>query len=691
MKVYPSDKIRNIAFLGHSGSGKTSLSEAMLHATGGTNRLGRVEDGTTAADWDEDEIKRKQSISASLIPCEWQGHKINVLDTPGYPDFVGEVLGALHVAEAGIVVVDAVAGVEVGTELAWQYLEHAGRPRFVYINKMDRDNASFERALESVSEALTGRFVPVMLPVGAESGFKGVVSVVDKKVYLGRDGKTSDVPADMADAVEEAMTAIVEVAAESNDELLMKYLEGESLSAAEVSAGLMAAIRSGSVVPVLCGSATNELGVQAIMNIVLNMVPSPVEAGPYKAQVKDAEVTLNNDGTGPVAALVFKTIADPFVGRITLFRVFSGTMPTDARLHNEQKNADERMGQVFSLRGKEQLSVEAVSYGDIAAAAKLSVTATGDTLSDKGSHVIVPGPQFPNPLYSVAISPATQADAAKISASLNRLVEEDPTLSWHSDPSTRQIILAGTGDVHMTIAVNRLKQKFGVSVTTETPKVPYRETVSRTASAMHRHKKQTGGAGQFGEVHLRVEPGVEGTGLTYVWEVFGGAVSTSFGPSIEKGVRSVMDNGVLAGYPVVDVKVAVFDGKEHPVDSKDIAFQIAGREAFKKAFMDAGPVFLEPIYRVDITVPESNMGDILGDLNTRRARVQGMDSHRGKSVITAEVPYAELLRYANDLRSMTQGRGVYSIEFLRYEAVPAHLAQGIIDAAKRDRKEEEEE
>ncbi len=691
MKVYTSDKIRNVALLGHSGSGKTSLSEAMLHVTGGSNRLGRVEDGTTAADWDEDEIRRKQSISASLIPCEWQGHKINVLDTPGYPDFLGEVLGAVHVAEAGMVVVDAVAGVEVGTELAWQYLEQAGKPRFVFINKMDRDNSSFERALESIGEALVGRFVPVMLPVGAESGFKGVISVLDRKAYLGKDGKASDVPAEMADAVEEAMTAIMEVAAESNDDLLMKYLEGESLTAAEVTAGLMAAIRSGGAVPVLCGSATHELGVHAAMNAILAMVPSPVEAGPYRAFQKDSEITLANNGSGPVAALVFKTIADPFVGRITLFRVFSGTMPTDARLHNEGKNGDERMGQIFSMRGKEQLPVEAASYGDIAAAAKLSVTATGDTLADKGSHLIIPGPQFPNPLYSVAISPATQADAAKISTSLNRLVEEDPTLSWHSDPSTRQIILAGMGDVHMTIAVNRMKQKFGVNVTTETPKVPYRETVSRTASAMHRHKKQTGGAGQFGEVHLRVEPGPEGTGLTYVWEVFGGAVSTSYGPSIEKGVRSVMDNGVLAGYPVVDVRVAVFDGKEHPVDSKDIAFQVAGREAFKKAFMEAGPVFLEPIYRVDITVPESNMGDILGDLNTRRAHVQGMDSSRGKSIITAEVPYAELLRYANDLRSMSQGRGVYSIEFLRYQAVPAHLAQTIIDSSKRDRKEEEDE
>ncbi len=691
MKVYSSDKIRNIALLGHSGSGKTSLAEAMLHTTGATNRLGRVEDGTTATDWDEDEIKRKQSISLGLAPCEWQGQKINVLDTPGYPDFLGEVIGALRVAEAGVVIIDAVAGVEVGTELAWQYLEQMGKPRFLLINKMDREHASFETALESARNTLGGNFVPLLLPVGSQSGFKGVVSVVERKAYLGKDGKPADVPADMADALEEAQMALVEAAAESNDELLMKYLDGVELSAGEITAGLMAAIRNRTVTPVLCGSATNEMGIQAVMNTVLALAPSPVDAAPFAAEQNGEPVELKGEQSGPVAALVFKTIADPFVGRITLFRLFSGSLHGDVRLHNVQKHADERLGQIFSLRGKEQLILEGMAPGDIAAAAKLSVTATGDTLVEKGSHIILPPPVFPNPLYSVAVAPVTQADSAKISSALNRLVEEDPTLRWNNDPSIRQLILSGMGDVHITIAVNRLKNKFGVNVETSVPKVSYRETVSRTASSMHRHKKQTGGAGQFGEVHLRVERGAEGTGLTYTWEVFGGAISTSFGPSIEKGIRQVLDNGPLAGYPVVDVAVAVFDGKEHPVDSKDIAFQIAGREAFKKAFMDAGPVFLEPIYRVEITVPEGNMGDILGDLNTRRARVQGMDTVRGKSVITAEAPFAELLRYANDLRSMTQGRGIYGIEFLRYEPVPSHLAQGIIASAQRERKEEEEE
>lgn len=689
MKVYTSDKIRNIALLGHSGSGKTTLAEAMAHATGATNRLGRVEDGATISDWDDEEVKRQQSINTALVPCEWQGHKLNVLDTPGYPDFVGEVIGALAVVEAAVVVIDAVAGVEVGTELAWQAIEHAGKPRFVVINKMDRDNANFEQALSSLRAALPGTFLPLHLPMGSEAAFRGVLSVIDDKIYLGAESKAGDIPAEMAAAAEEARLAIVEAAAESDDELLMKYLEGESLSPDEVIAGLAQAIHSGAVAPVLAASATHELGVRALMNALLSLVPSPAAAGPYKAERQGQEVELSGESSGPAAALVFKTIADPFVGRINLFRVFSGTVQSDARLVNTRKeNSEERLGQTFALRGKEQLPVEAVPAGDMAAVAKLSVTVTGDTLTEKGSGLTLPQPEYPNPLFSVAVSPATQADSAKIGSALTRLSDEDPCLQWMNESSTRQMILAGMGDVHITIAVNRLKSKFGVNVETAMPKVPYRETVSRTASAMYRHKKQTGGAGQFGEVHLRVEPGEPGTELTYTWEVFGGAIPSSFMPSIEKGIRQVLENGAIAGYPVVNVAVAVYDGKEHPVDSKDIAFQIAGREAFKKAFSEAGPVFLEPIYKMEITVPESNMGDILGDLNTRRARVQGMDTVRGKSVITAEAPLAELLRYANDLRSMTQGRGIYSIEFLRYDPVPGHLAQGIIDAAKREQQEE---
>lgn len=687
MKVYTNDKIRNIALLGHGGSGKTMLAEAMIHATGATNRLGRVEDGTTVADWDDEEINRTQSINTSLVPCEWKDNKINVLDTPGYPDFVGEILSALRVVEAAVVVIDAVSGVEVGTELAWQHLEQNKGPRFIFINKMDRDNASFERALKSVNEAFEGNFVPLLLPLGKEESFQGVISVMHQEAYQGAEAKKSAIPDDMADALEEANLVLVEAAAESDDDLLMKYLDGEVLTASEIAGGLTTAIRQGNVIPVFCGSASQEIGIRTSMDLILDLVPSPAESGPYPAIIAGEEASIDGAVDGPVAALVFKTIADPFVGRISLFRVYSGTIQSDARLYNVEKQSDERMGGTFTMVGKEHDSVAAVIAGDIAAAAKLNVTVTGDTLVEKGTQIILPPPQFPNPLYSVAVSPATQADSAKIGGALNRLAEEDPTLKWYNEPSIRQMILSGMGDVHLTIAVNRMQSKFGVNVNTNVPKVPYRETVSRTASASYRHKKQTGGAGQFGEVHLRVEPGEEGAELTYTWEVFGGAISQSFRPSIEKGVRQVMSDGVLAGYPVVEVNVAVYDGKEHPVDSKDIAFQIAGREAFKKAFVDAGPVFLEPIYRVDVTVPEGYMGDVLGDLNTRRARVQGMDTVRGKSIITAEVPYAELLRYANDLRSMTQGRGHYAIELLRYERVPSHLAQAIIDAAKEEKED----
>ena len=661
---------------------------AMVHATGATNRMGRVEDGSTVSDWDEEEIKRSQSINTSLIPCEWSGHKINVLDTPGFPDFIGDVISALRVAEAGVVVLDAVSGIEVGTELAWQQLTQENKPRFIFINKMDRDNANFQRVLDALNETFDGNFVPVLLPIGAESDFSGVISVIDGKAYMGPEGKPAEVPAEMQEALEEANLAIVEAAAESDDDLLMKYLEGEELSAEEVATGLKNAILSGAVIPVFSGSASHEIGIRTAMDMILSLVPSPVEAAPYPAIIDGEEGELPGDPDGVTAALVFKTIADPYVGRITLFRVFNGTVKTDSRLYNVNKDSEERMGHIFTLQGKEQIKVERVPAGDIAAAAKLNVTATGDTLVEKGTNIIIPPPKFPNPLYAVAIKPVSQADSAKISGALNRLVEEDPTLRWYNDTSIHQMVLMGMGDVHINIAVNRLKSKFGVNVTTDMPKVPYRETVSRTATAAYRHKKQTGGAGQFAEVHMRVEPGDQDTDLEYTWEVFGGAISSTFMPSIEKGIRQVMKGGVLAGYPVVGVKVAVYDGKEHPVDSKDIAFQIAGREAFKKAFQEAGPIFLEPIYKVEVIVPEEYMGDILGDLNTRRARVLGMDTVRGKSIITAEVPYAELLRYANDLRSITQGRGIYNIEFLRYEAVPQHLSQGIIDEAKREKEED---
>lgn len=686
MATYQAEQIRNVVLLGHSSAGKTSISEAMLFNCKHITRLGRVEDGSTVSDWDPEEHRRGISVNLSVLPCEWNGHKVNVLDTPGYMDFIGEVISAVRVADAGVVVLDAVAGVEVGTELVWDRADERQLPRIVFINKMDRENASFDRALAQLREVFSGNFVPLQLPIGAEADFKGVVDLVTMKAYLGADGEAAEVPADMADAVEEARLQLIEAAAEGDDDLIMKYLEGEELTADEVRQGLSVGIRNGSVIPVLCGAATSNLGIRSLLQVIVDFLPSPVDARPEVATTpgNGDEVTLSADPSGPLAVLVFKTIADPYVGKLSYFRVISGTLRSDSRAFNPRTGQEERIGQLFMVRGKEQKDVNEVTAGDIGAVAKLSETLTGDTLCDRERPLILQGMTYPHPLYEVALFPKTKADSAKLGPSLTRLCEEDPTLQWRQEPSTKQLILAGLGEAHIDVAVRRMESKFGAGVTTEIPKVPYRETISRVASAQYRHKKQTGGAGQFAEVHLRVEPLERGAGFEYVNEVFGGAISSVFIPSIEKGIRQVMEQGVIAGYPVVDIKAAVYDGKEHPVDSKDIAFQIAGREVFKLAVQQAGPILLEPIMNVTITVPEQYMGDVLSDLNTKRARVQGMEQSRGKSVIRAQVPLAEMQRYGTDLRSLTQGRGVYSMEFSHYEPVPSHIAEKIIAQAKQE-------
>jgi len=692
MKEYPVNRLRNVALLSHGGAGKTSLAEAMLYVTGATNRMGRVEDGNTVSDFDPEEIRRHISISTSLIPLEWREHKINVLDTPGYTDFIGEVISALQAADAGIILVDATAGVAVGTELVWEQCEKVNAPRFVVISKMDRENASFSRALEQVRASFTANFVPFQLPVGVAGGFNGVVDLVKMKAFIGEAGEEQALPAGMQAEAEELRSKLIEAAAEGDDELIIKYLDGEELTPEEIQRGLRIGIRKGSIVPVLVVSGAANRGVRALLDAILEFLPSPVEARLREAThavTKETEV-LKHDPAGPLAAQVFKTTADPYVGRLSYFRVFSGVLESDSRVFNSRAGEEERLGQLFILRGKEQIPVKRVQVGDIGAVARLGHTATGDTLCDRDHPLVIPAPTYPYPLYSVALTPKTQADTAKITPTLQRMVEEDPTLRWHQEPATRQLILSGMGDAHIDVAIRRMESKFGVNVLTEVPKVPYRETITRTASAQYRHKKQTGGAGQFAEVWLRVEPLPRDAGFEYHWEVFGGAISSSFQPSIEKGIKQVLQQGVIAGYPVVDLKAAVYDGKEHPVDSKDIAFQIAGREVFKLAVQQAGPVLLEPIMNVKITVPSSQMGDVLGDLNTRRARVLGMDQLGDKSVITAQVPLAEIQRYSTDLRSMTGGRGVYTMELSHYEEVPAHLAQGIIERAKKEREQEKD-
>ena len=688
MTIYKTDQIRNVVLLSHGGAGKTSLCEAMLYNSGAIKRMGRVDDGNTVSDYDPEEIRRKISLQLSLVPYEWNETKVNVIDVPGYTDFVGEMLSGIQVADAALVLVDAVAGVEVGTELVWGYADRRQLPRLVFINKMDRENADFEQALASLREQFDANFVPLQLPIGKQMDFRGVVDLVTMKAYLGEEGKKADIPAELRDRAEEARVQLVEAAAETDDALIEKYLEGGELSPQEIIGGLQQSVREGMMIPVLCGSALKNIGVQLLMQALVDFVPSPKATGMVTATnpATGKEETLGADAAGPLAALVFKTLADPYVGRLNFFRVYSGTLASDSRVYNVSRGKEERIGQLYMMRGREQTPVAQVVAGDIGAVTKLAETRTGDTLADKGHPLVLPTISYPYPLYEVAVSPKTQADSAKLGSALTRLCEEDPTLRWRQEPSTRQVILAGMGETHVSIGVRRLEEKFGVKVTTSIPKVPYRETVTRSASGHYRHKKQTGGAGQFAEVHMEIKPLPRGAGFEYdTSRVFGGAISSSFFPSIEKGIKSVLERGVLAGYPIQDVRCEVYDGKEHPVDSKDIAFQIAGREVFKKVFMEAGPVLLEPIMKMTITVPEEFMGDVLGDLNTRRARVLGMEQRKGKSVVTAQAPLAEIQRYGTDLRSMTQGRGVYEIEFSHYEIVPSHIAEEIIAAAKREK------
>lgn len=688
MREYSVDKLRNVVLLGHSGSGKTSLTEAMLFDTGAINRMGRVEEGTTVSDFDEEEHRRGISINASVVPIEWDDHKLNILDAPGFMDFLGDIRSAMAVADGGVIVVDASAGVEVGTELVWTYSSDQNLPRLVIVNKIDRENVIFDRVLDQLDAAFDAFFVPIQVPIGEGGKFAGVVDLVSQQAYTG-DGKAEAIPDGLQANVASYRLRMMEAAAENDDELLMKYLDGEELSDDEIKRGFQAGVASGSIVPVLIGSATHNHGVRRLMEAMVEYLPSPQDAAPYRATNPGSgeDEMLQADPTGPLAAFAFKTVADPYVGKLTFFRVFSGTMESDSQVYNPRSGAMERLGQLYVMRGKDQIPVGRVVAGDIGGVAKLDETVTADTLCDRDHPLVIPPPEYPTPLYSVALMPKTQADSAKLGPTLSRLTDENPTLRWEQDPSTKQLILSGMGETHIDVAVRRMDDKFGVGVNRSVPKVPYRETVSYTAAAQYRHKKQTGGAGQFAEVHMRIEPRERGEGFEYDSEVFGGAISHSFIPSIEKGIKQVLEQGPIAGYPVVDVKAVVYDGKEHPVDSKDIAFQIAGREAFKLAIMEAGPVLLEPIMDVQVIVPDDMMGDILGDMSTRRGRVQGTNQDGRKAVIEAQVPLAEMQRYSTDLRSMTQGRGIYFMEFSRYEPVPQHLTQEIAERAKREEEE----
>lgn len=685
MKEYTSDKLRNVAVVGHQSSGKTSLVEALAFNAGAINRLGKIEEKNTVSDWDEEEKERGLSLSTSLVPIEFNDYKINLLDTPGYTDFQGELKNAIRVADSVLVAVDAVSGVEVGTELAWEYAQVYQQPIIVTINKMDRENANFEQALQSLRDAFPDyKFIPVMIPIGSQADFKGVVNLVSMKAYYDAGKDRSDLPADMEDAAAEARLVLVEAAAEADDKLIEKYFAEGDLTSEEIRDGMRKAARDAylKTVPVFVTSGAKNVGTIPLLEALTVYVAPPTERRVQYVKPdgeRDYLLAPQSD-SGPLAAYVFKTSNDRFVGTLNFFRIFSGSITADNRYYNTTRQVEERFGSLMTMRGKEQLPVPVLHAGDMGVVAKLAQTKTGDTLASKDNPIEIVKPEFPDPLYMVALSPRTQADSAKIGSVLTTMCEADPTLRWRQDADIKQTVLEGMGETHVSVAISRA-EKLGVGIETSMPKVPYRETILTKGSAVYRHKKQTGGAGQFAEVALRVEPNTA-NGFEFKSEVFGGAISSSFYPSIEKGIVSTLGQGVIAGYPVVDVRAIVYDGKEHPVDSKDIAFQIAGREAFKEAFAAAQPVLQEPIMLVKVVVPESMMGDILSDLNTRRGRVQGMDTEGAKSTVTAQVPLAEMMRYGNELRSMTGGRGIYTMTFDHYDQVPAHVAQGIIAAHK---------
>ncbi len=690
MKEYKTESIRNIVLASHSSAGKTMLVEALANLTGITTRMGQIEDGSTLGDYDDEEIRRGISLFTSVVPIEYNNLKLNLFDTPGYTDFIGEVISAMRVADGALIVVDSVAGLEVGTEMALQYSEQFNLPRMLLINKMERDNANFQKALQSVQDHIETRLLPLQLPWGEKSDFKGVIDLLTMKAFEGDKKAGVEIPAEFKDEADAAHLALVEAAAEGADDLLEKYFEDGDLNDKDIIRGLKSTVREGNFIPVLVAAGAHKIGLYPLLEVLSNLMPSPADVGPAVAvNDKGEEVSLEPTDDGPLAAFVWKTTADPFVGKQTFFRVYSGKMVADERVWNSAKEEEERLAGMQVPQGKDGIPTSLLHCGDIGLVAKLSVTTTGDTLCDRSNPLALPKAEYPNALYRVALFPKTQSDAAKLSSTLARLCEEDMTLSWHNEPATRQTILQGMGDQHIDVAIRRAENKFQLGLNTEEPKVPYEEHISRENSAMYRHKKQTGGAGQFGEVHLRVAPTQE-EDFEFENAVVGGAISNNYMASIEKGIRNLMKEGVVAGYPVHNVKVSVFDGKEHPVDSKPIAFEIAGREAFKLAFKDAGAVLYEPIMKVQVIVPESNMGDVLGDMNSRRARVQGMDTQKGRSIVNANVPLAEMQRYTTILRSMTGGRGYFTMEFDHYEMVPQHLAQEIIDAKKREDEESEE-
>jgi elongation factor G len=697
MRVYESDAIRNIALIGHGASGKTSLTSAMLFDSGAVNRLGRVDDGNTVTDWEDEEIERKISISAALAHCEWSKRKVNILDTPGYRPFIAETQLALRAVDAAVVLVDAVAGVEVQTEKVWEYADHFELPRLIVINKMDRDNASFERALSSVEEAFGRTAIPIQIPMGSEREFTGVISVIANKAYqYARDGsgrfQEIDIPAQFKEEIQQRREKLIEMVAEGSDELMEKFFAEGTLDQNDLLTGLKNGVLRRIIVPILASSAILNIGISQILDAVVDLLPTA--AGIGKVQGVDPKtkepITRAINSQEPYAAYVFKTIADPFAGRISLIRIYSGIMRSDTTYNNQSKGKSEKFGPFQLLQGKTTVPVGEVHAGDFFAVTKLRETATGDTLCDPAHPVIFPSVQIPEPSITFAIEPKSRGDEDKISNALARIAEEDAAIKYKRDPQTKQLLLSGSGQLHVEVTVAKLRKRYGVEVVLKTPKIPYRETVKGKADVQGRYKKQTGGHGQYGDCKIKLEPLPRGGNFEFVDEVFGGAIPRNFIPAVEKGIVEAASKGFLAGYPVVDFRVVLYDGSYHPVDSSELAFKVAGSLAFKKAMEDARPVLLEPIMNVEIYAPQEYAGALTGDLTSRRGRLQGMDMKRDTQIIRAQVPMAEMVSYSPVLTSVTGGRGSYHMEFSHYDEVPAHVAQKVIEEANKERKQEEE-
>ena len=694
MKVFDSENIRNIALVGHGDSGKTSLASALLYSAGSVNRLGRVEEGNTVTDFDEDEIERKITISTALARLEWKGTKVNILDTPGYRTFILDTKASMVGAETIVLVVDAVSGVEVQTELVWSYAEAFKLPRIVVLNKLDRDRASFNRSLEALQTAFGRPVVPVQLPIGEEQNFKGIVDLIRNKAYLygaGGNGnfKEEAVPEDLQSDAEQRREQLIEVIAETDDELMEKFFENGTLSDAELLAGLRKGIQAQSIFPVFCTSATGNVGVKQLLDWIVDLFPNPLECGPIplidSKSKEETEFRISRDG--PTASYVLKTLADPFTGRINLMKVLSGSVKSDATLKNRSTDQDKRLGTLQLMQGKAHEGIPEVHAGDICAVIKLKGTNTGDTLAESSFEGTFKKVEIPEPAISYAIEPKSRGDEDKVGPAIARLLEEDPALRFRRAYRTREFLLSGSGQLHVEIAVGKLKKKFGVEVVLKTPKVPYRETITGRADVQGKHKKQTGGHGQYGDCRIKLEPQGRDEGFEFVNEIFGGAIPRNYIPAVEKGIVESAERGYIAGYPVVDFKVTLYDGSYHNVDSSDMAFKVAGSLAFKKAMEKAKPVLLEPIMDVEIYSPEENAGDLMGDLNGRRGRIQGMDVKGTTQVIRAQVPMAEMLNYAPTLTSMTGGRGSFHMEQSHYDVVPAQLTDRIVAEVQREKEE----